>query len=66
MSGPPFERELLLSMSGSLNQLVFMFRVMAEGEPVDSLSEAMVLQERQAQRLYDQVVALLQAEHFSQ
>jgi hypothetical protein len=64
LSGPVFERELLLTLSGVLNQTRYLTRALAEGEPEASLSEAMVIQERHIERLYERVVTLLETQHF--
>lgn len=63
-SGAAFERKLLLSASGALNQLMFQCQVMAAEEPESALRK--VLSDAQARfaALYDDVVVLLNDKYF--
>lgn len=63
-SGAAFERKLLLSASGALNQLMFQCQVMAAEEPERALRT--VLRDAQARfaGLYEDVVVLLNEEYF--
>ena len=63
-SGPGFERTLLLSSSGALDQSRFLCRVMAESEPDANLKRFLLESEQQFARLYDEVVLLLNQVHF--
>ncbi len=65
-SGPAFERTLLLSSSGALDQTRFLCQVMAESEPDPNLKRFLLDSEKQFARLYDQVVLLLNQVHFKQ
>ena len=63
-SGPAFERTLLLSNSGALNQTSFLCKVMAEKEPDEQLRKYLEQCEQRFSDLYDEVVVLLNKEYF--
>ncbi len=63
-SGPAFERTLLLSTSGALNQTLYLCQVMAEIEPDPQLKKFLQGAERKMARSYDQVVVLLNSDYF--
>lgn len=63
-TGTAFERKLLLSASGALNQLKFQCRVMASQEPVESLREVLTDAENRFAALYEDVVILLNERYF--
>ena len=63
-SGPAFERTLLLSNSGALNQTSFLCKVMAEKEPNEELRNYLEQCEEKYSDLYDEVVVLLNKEYF--
>ena len=63
-SGPAFERTLLLSNSGALNQTSFLCKVMAEKEPNEELRKYLEQCEQRFSDLYDEVVVLLNKEYF--
>ena len=63
-SGPAFERTLLLSNSGALNQTSFLCKVMAEKEPNEELRKYLERCEQRFSDLYDEVVVLLNKEYF--
>lgn len=63
-SGPAFERTLLLSSSGALDQSRFLCRVMAEAEPDPNLRKLLQDAEKRFAGLYDEVVVLLNQVHF--
>ncbi len=63
-SGPVFERTLLLSSSGSLDQTRFLCQVMAASEPDPNLKLFLLGAEKRFAALYDEVVVLLNRVHF--
>lgn len=63
-SGPGFERTLLLSSSGALDQTRFLCQVMAQSEPDPNLKRFLLSAEQQFAGLYDAVVLLLNQDHF--
>ena len=63
-SGPAFERTLLLSSSGALNQSQFLCQVMAEAEPDPNLKKLLLDAEKRFAGLYEEVVVLLNEVHF--
>ena len=63
-SGAAFERTLLLSNSGALNQTSFLCKVMAEKEPDEQLRKFLEQCEQRFSDLYDEVVVLLNKEYF--
>ena len=63
-TGPAFERTLLLSTSGALNQLRFHAQVMAQLETDPALQSILRDAEQQFAALYVDVVELLNAQYF--
>jgi|AntDeeMinimDraft_5_1070356.scaffolds.fasta_scaffold01144_5 hypothetical protein len=63
-TGAAFERKLLLSASGALNQLKFKCQVMAAREPVASLRQVLTDAENRFAALYDEDVKLLNERYF--
>ncbi|MEO5733141.1 MAG: hypothetical protein ABIN96_08800 [Rubrivivax sp.] len=62
--GPGFERTLLLSTSGALNQMQFLCQVMAEAEPDPNLRRFLTEAEQGFAKQYESVVELLNEVHF--
>ncbi len=63
-SGAGFERTLLLSTSGALNQMQFLCQVMAEAEPDPNLKRFLTDAEQRFAKQYEDVVVLLNEVHF--
>lgn len=63
-TGKNFERTLLLSESGALNQLQFLVQELDEADPDPRRSAFLKKTHRELKRVYAEVVALLEREHF--
>lgn len=63
-TGPAFERKLLLSVAGALDQLEFQCKVMADEEPVDSLRKFLRQAQSKFGQLYEADVKLLNQVYF--
>lgn len=63
-TGPVFERTLLLTLSGALNQLRYKAQVMAEEESVPELRKTLKTAEQRFADLYEGVVKELNEDYF--
>lgn len=64
-TGPDFERTLLLSLSGGINQLRHLARVMAEAERSDARREFLSDAEDRMDGLYAEMLQLLNAQYYT-
>lgn len=64
LTGESFERRVLQSLEGVLNQLRFMCKALAEEEPEPSLKQICTNSHSQFERLYARVLGLLQEKYY--